>query len=251
MKRDRYITVTSKESFALLIQASPEEAMGEATFLPESMPGVVSPIPVRPVTPTEMRSAGAKLKGAAGEQFFALLALRGALEARDELALARATERMEHVYQLQERELARHRKSPENEETRRYWAELIESLRPGPKAKQNPPRLLSFEVSRAVGYLNAQIVLWWAEERFIPAIFCVDVATALYLHTFFIAPIGEIGFRICPHCHNQFFQDRPNQDYCCPAHREAHRVARFRNEKKLRAAETEKNRRKNVTQKTR
>src|SRR5258706_2267133 len=95
------------------------------------------------------------------------------------------------------------------------------------------------------------IVLWWAEERFIPAIFCLDMKTALYLHTFFIAPVGEIGFRICPHCHNQFFQDRPNKDYCCPAHREAHRVARFRNEKKLRAAEAEIKRRSNGTQKAR
>jgi|GEM_PF-1763953 len=252
MKRDHNKTVTSKESFAILIQAaSTDEAMGEATFLSESMPGVVSPVPVRPVTPKDLKSAATNLKGVDGKQFNALLALRRALEARDDLALADATERLEQVYQLRERELARHRKSPESEETRRFLAELIESLRPGPKAKRNPARLLSLEVSRTVGLLNAQIVLWWAEERFIPAIFCLDVTTALYLHTFFIAPIGEIGFRICPHCHNQFFQDRPNQDYCCPAHREAHRVARFRNEKKLRAIETETNRRKNGTQKAR
>jgi hypothetical protein len=200
-----------------------------------------------------VKNAAAKLKGVEAKQFDALVALRGALEARDELALASATTRMEEVYQSQERELTRHRKAPESEEWRRHWAELIESLRPGPKARENPARLLSFEVSRTVGLLNAQIVLWWAEERFIPAIFCVDMKTALYLHTFFIAPIGELGFRICPHCHNQFFQDRPNQDYCCPAHREAHRVARFRNEKKLRAAEAEAeaNRRTNGTHKTR
>lgn len=253
MTRDHYETVTSKESFAILIPASREEAMGEATFLSESMPGVVSPVSVRPVTSRDVKDAAAKLKGVDGKQFNALLALRGALEARDELALADARERMERVYQLREKELTQYRKSPENEETQRYWAELIESLRPGPKTKQNPSRLLSFEVSRTVGQLNTHVVLWWADRigKFIPAIFCVDVQTALYLHTFFIAPTGGPGFRICPYDGEQFFQDRPNQDYCCPAHREAHRVARFRNERKLQATKTGKNRRTNVTQKTR
>jgi hypothetical protein len=253
VKRDRYETVTRKESFVLLIPASPEEAMGDATFLSESMPGVVSPVPVRPFTSKDLKDAATKLKGADGKQFDALLALRGALEARDDLALADARERIEQVYRLREMELAKHRKSPENEETRRFWAELIEGLRPGPKAKKNPCRLLSFEVSRTVGLLNAQIVLWWEDrkEKFIPAIFCLDVRTALYLHTFFIATTGGPGFRICPYDGEQFFQDRPNQDYCCPAHREAHRVARFRNERKLRAIKTGKSRRTNGTQKAR
>ena len=102
MSRDRYKTVTSKESFVLLISASPQEAMGEATFLSESMPGVVSPVPVRPVTLKEVKEAAAKLKGIEGKHFNALLALRWALEAQDNLAIANAKERMERVYQLQE-----------------------------------------------------------------------------------------------------------------------------------------------------
>jgi hypothetical protein len=237
--RDHYKTVTNKESFVILIATSPEEAMGEATFLPESMPGVVSPVPVRPVTSKDVKDAAAKLKGVDAKQFDALLALRGALEARDELALDDARGRMERVYQLRERELTQYRKSPENEETQRYWAELIESLRLGPKAKQNPSRLLSFDVSRTVGQLNTNIVLWWVDRmrRFIPAIFCVDVKTALYLHTFFIAPTGGPGFRSCLYDGEQFFQDRPNQEYCCPAHREAHRVARFRDNKRRKTEE--------------
>jgi hypothetical protein len=218
------------------------------------MPGVVSPVPVRPVTLKDVKETAVKLKGIEGKQFNALLALRGALEAQDNLAMAKAKERMEQVYQLQESELIPHTKSPENEEMRQFWAYMIESLRPGPKAKQNPYRLLSLEVSNAVGHLNAQIVLWWADRigRFIPAIFCLDVQTALYLHTFFIAPTGGPGFRICPYDGEQFFQDRPNQEYCCPAHREAHRVARFRNRKTLETAKAKTNRRKsNGTQKTR
>jgi hypothetical protein len=101
-----------------------------------------------------------------------------------------------------------------------------------------------------VGLMNAQIVLWWMDGEFRPAIYCKDIESALYIHTFFIAPIGGLGFRICPYDGDQFFQQRPNQDYCCPAHREAHRVARFRNEKKLKMAKAKDNRRKDGTHKT-
>lgn len=253
MNRDRYETVTRKESFAILIPASPEEAMGEATFQPESMPGFGSPVYVRPFTLKDMKDAAGKLKGVDRKQFDALLALRGALETGDKLALADARERMERVYQLWEIGAAKYPESAENEEMRRFWAEFIESLRPGPKAKQNPSRLLSLEVSQTLGVATARIVLWWADRTgtFIPAIFCLDAETALYIHTFFIAPTGGPGVRICPHCHYQFFQDKPNQDYCCPAHREAHRVARFRDNKKRKAAERGKDGRKHGTEKAR
>jgi hypothetical protein len=65
-------------------------------------------------------------------------------------------------------------------------------------------------------------------ESFRPAIYCPDMKVALYIHNFFIAPLAGPGFRICPYDGEQFFQKQPNQDYCCPAHREAHRVARHR-----------------------
>lgn len=253
MKRDRYKTVTGKESFAILIQASSGQATGEATFLSESMTGTASSVPVRPVTLKDVKETAAKLRGINGKQFDALLALRGALEARDELAIADARKRMESARESRERELKQLFKSQENDEAQQ-WAALIESLGPDPKAKKNLYRLFSFEVSRTVGNLNAQIVLWWADKigKFIPAIFCANIQAALYLHTFFIAPNSGPGFRICPYDGEQFFQDRSNQEYCCPAHREAHRVARWREQAKgIKTATRGKTGRKNVTQKTR
>ncbi len=107
----------------------------------------------------------------------------------------------------------------------------------GPKAGENPSILLSYEISQRVsGLLHAEIVLWWVDGTFRPAIYCSSKIAALYIHTFFVAPVGGLGFRICPYDGEQFFQDRPNQEYCCPAHREAHRVARWRARKGARAA---------------
>jgi hypothetical protein len=263
MERDRYKTVTNKESFAILIPASPEEAMGEATFLCE----LGQPVPVRAVTGNELRIAGVKMRGVEGDQFFALLALRGALEARDELALAKAKERLEKVYRLREAKWAL-TQSPEDEESRRHFSEVLatvtglpadeslkhfEGLRPGLRAKTNPFRLLSYEVSQRVG--GANIALWLVDGTFRPAIYCPDTETALYIHTFFIVPTGGLGWRVCPFTHcktKEFFQKKPNQEYCIPAHREAHRVARFRNKKKLETAKAKTNRRKSSgTQKAR
>jgi hypothetical protein len=260
VKRDPYKTVTSKESFAILIPTSPEKAMGEATFQQE----FGQPVPVRAVTLEELKSAPRKMKGEAGDYFLALLTLKGALEGRDELQFAKAKDRLEKVYRLREAAQAASQ-SPRHEESRRQFSEWLatviglppdeslkhfDGLRPGPRAKANPSRLLSYEVSQRVGLMNAQIVLWWMDGEFRPAIYCKDIESALYIHTFFIAPIGGLGFRICPYDGDQFFQQRPNQDYCCPAHREAHRVARFRNEKKLKMAKAKDNRRKDGTHKT-
>jgi hypothetical protein len=215
--------------------------MGEATFFAE----LGAPVAVRPVTLEELKSAAREMNGIEGKEFVALLALRGALETRDELALAKAKERLEQVYRL--REAADASRSPlQDAESRRKFSEWIapliglppeesfkhyEGLRPGPRAMENPYRLLSYEVSRIVG-MWASVVLWWVDGKFIPAIYCFDMKTALYIHTFFIAPAGGLGFRICPYDGEQFFQARPNQEYCCLRHREDYRVARWRNKEK-------------------
>lgn len=239
MSRDRYKTVTSKESFVLLIPASADAAVGEATFLSETSPDL--PAFVRPVSANDIKSAARSLKGNEALQFDALLALKGGLETQDALVIAGAVERVERVYSAHQKTLVQY-----------GWSrEFIDAIRPGPKGLKHPARHFSFAISRIVGNLNTSLVLWWNAGRFYPAIFCIDKATALYVQTFFIAPTSGTGFRICPHCHNQFHQDRPNQDYCCPAHRDAHRVARFRNAKKIIASQPETNRRKNVTQKAR
>lgn len=106
-------------------------------------------------------------------------------------------------------------------------------VRNGKKPQREPPR----------------IVCWYFKGAFRPAIYCPDLKSALYIHTFLLAPIGEVGFRTCPYDGEQFFQDRPNQEYCTPAHREAHRVARFRENKKRKASERAEKGRKDGTQK--
>lgn len=268
MNRDPYKTVTG---FALLVPASPSEAMGEATFASE----VLGQVHVRAIRLEEIRATAKKLRGVEAARFDALLSLRDALESRDQLALDHAMERMQTFYRLKQEEMQKTSdpNDPDDvglgaifswrvgrfgfaqalglplEETAKYMA----GVRSGPKALENPTRLFSYVVSEAVGtFLEIDVVLWWINGVFQPAIYCQDSKTALYLHTFFIAPVGGLGFRICPYDGEQFFQDRPNQEYCCPAHREAHRVARFRDNKKRKAAESGKKVRKSDgTQKTR
>jgi hypothetical protein len=253
MSRNHYETVTNKESFALLVHAlSPQQADGKATF----MQGGGSTINVRAVTLDELKNAARNMNKVDGEQFFALLALRGAMEALDNLALAKAKERLERAQQLDKKyqDLAK-RLEKSNRRLDKLVApflEVVPELRRDADIERSPSWLLSSEVSRMVGF-KSQIVLWEVRGAFRPAIYCSDLNTALYIHTFFIAPTGGLGFRICPYDGEQFFQEVPNQEYCCPAHREAHRVARWRNEQKKKrlAGETGKTGRKNGTHKTR
>jgi hypothetical protein len=214
--------------------------MGEATFSSEAF----GPSHVRAIELEELKAAAKKLKGTEAARFDAWLSLKGALESRDQLALERAKGHIDKFYKLRQIEVAKiadpnkdrefgalfaGRTGLSPEETANYML----GVRSGPKAAESLRRQLSYEVSQAVGAMfETQIVLWWFKGAFRPAIHCSDVKTALYLHTFFLAPAGGLGFRICPYDGEQFFQDRPNQDYCRPAHREAHRVARFRDKKK-------------------
>lgn len=248
MNRDRHETVTG---FALLLPASASEAVGEATFLP---PESDSPKYVRAVTVEQIRATAKKLRGAEAAHFDALLSLRDALDSGDQLALVRALERLESAYLLlhAESRILKHFARQKGLSVE----EAIKSLYPwrtGTRAAGNPRRVLSCEVSQTVGSLleNAQIVLWWFDGAFRPAIYCPNLKAALYIHTFFLAPVGGLGFRICPYDGEQFFQDRPNQEYCLPAHREAHRVARFRDNKKRKIAEQRKDGKNHGTKKAR
>ena len=260
MNRDRYKTVTG---FAILVPALASEAMGQATFLSEAD----HVHHVRAITLDEVKGTAKKLRGVEAVRFDALLSLRTALEGRDQLTLSTAKERMEKFYRVRQAEKPKIT-GFDDDDYERFLGEMIADRvglppdeagkyitgkRPGPRAEANPQRWFSFEVSQAVGFplQNAQVVLWWINGEFRPAIYCPDAKTALYIHTFFLAPAGGLGFRICPYDGEQFFQERPNQDYCCPAHREAHRVARFRDNKKRKAAERGKDGRKHGTKKAR
>jgi hypothetical protein len=90
---------------------------------------------------------------------------------------------------------------------------------------------------------NAKLVVWRTQSGAIPAIYCDDARTALFVS---FAVIGWLA--ICPHCDSVFLRERPDQDYCTVPHREAHRVARWRLKQKQKATGKKE---KNVTRKTR
>jgi hypothetical protein len=245
MTRDQYEHVTA--AFALLINAGGGmKPDGEATYSVEM--GAKSPVHL--ITLDDLKRINKRLSRIEGERFSALLQLKGAIESHDEFALARAKERLLNAYRLQEAEArARFREDPNSrakigrilapfmgmshEDSVRHF----EGMQPGPQAMQDASRLLSWAVSSAIGQW-AGLALWSVKGAFVPAIHCSGPTSefaekiALYVHTFLIAPQGDVGLRACPYCTERFWQDRPNQDYCKPAHREAHRVKRARWRKK-------------------
>lgn len=244
----------------MLLPCLPGEAMGEATF--QSELGATQP--VRPFTLDDAKQMPRKMKGTAGKHLYALLMLRDAMEAQDNLMLREAKKRLEEVDQMREAQYG-FKPSAEDAERQKFgeaMARLVglsaddslrhfEGLRPGPRAQEDAHKLLSYEVSRSLASWSLHLVLWWNRGQFRPAIYCADLDSAYYVHTFLIAPTGSIGYRVCPHCGDQFFQDRTNQDYCRPAHREAHRVARWRNNQRTAEAAPKQARGKNGTQKAR
>ena len=98
--------------------------------------------------------------------------------------------------------------------------EIFEGRRRPPHIARHPARVLSLEVTEKL--LQVQLVLWWTGKRIAPALYCADSKSAPYVY------ILTHRWGICPHCGDWFEQTRPDQNYCRPAHREAHRVARYR-----------------------
>ena len=95
----------------------------------------------------------------------------------------------------------------------------------GPMAESDGRWLLSVEVSEALK--SARLVLWWSGKQFTPAFYCEDIKTAMYVYVLVQSVRGK-GWGLCPHCGDFFVQRRADQIYCLIAHREAHRVARWR-----------------------
>jgi hypothetical protein len=71
--------------------------------------------------------------------------------------------------------------------------------------------------------LRAKLVVWRTPSGWLPAIYCDDSRTALFVYA---AVSGQLA--ICPHCDSVFVKARPDQRYCKVSCREAHRVARWR-----------------------
>jgi hypothetical protein len=81
-------------------------------------------------------------------------------------------------------------------------------------------------VTKAVD--DARIVMWFSPKiaQFTPAIYCPTIKVAIFIHMF----LG--GLRVCPYCSSVFIPLKKNVDYCSPAHRDAHRMQRWRRKKR-------------------
>jgi hypothetical protein len=238
VKRDHNETVTDGVRLPLLIPATPEESEGLATFLTEIGP----PKPVRTFKNSDLRNATKHLTKSDAQHFYAVIALTQALQnPPDVIALKNAKTAFDEWYKMQPgfgllsilgddevsqelyEEMVWMSHLPPNEA-----AKFLEGKRPGRRASEDPRWLLSYQMSSKLS--SARVVLWWTGERLAPAIWCDEMETAFYVRAL-LNVVGGQGFRICPHCTEPFLQRRSNQSYCSIAHREAHRVARWRTTK--------------------
>lgn len=234
-KRFRNKTVSRSLTFPLLTPAGNEKPQGWATFAPT--PGHRDP--VRVFTDDDIKKALDRLQG--DPNYLAILELMNALETRDPLALENARARFERLLE-QKRKRADSpdarvgevlsklfKATPEEAEDWFYGFELVD------QEKNDPRWLLSSRLSDKLK--GVRLVMWWTESRFLPALYCSDVSSAIYAKIL-LSKLGGRGFAVCPHCGVPFLQERSDQIYCSAAHRDAHRVLLWR--KKKRAAEQRK-----------
>jgi uncharacterized C2H2 Zn-finger protein len=237
MKRGAYNTVTQ---LPVLIPCSQEEQDGVANFLPAELlqkggkllregTGFKSRLcPVRMLRDAELRpTSKAKWIDQLGpidqKRLLGLLSLRQALETRDKLQI----EKLEKVYQNLVPDILA---EGGQRKVDRATAEIIEGATARTFAQwhaRNPnvQPFLARVLTKAIQ--PAQLVVWWNKGRFLPALYCPDLATAFYVRCM-LGIAGGNALVVCPRCGNPFLQERSDQDYCSVRCREAHRVARWR-----------------------
>lgn len=235
MKRGRNNTVT------VLIPCESREQQGLATFLQE----FGSPQPVRAVTDADFKRGSKKHEEALRamwdyekEQFRAVLALLTALQSGDAVAINHAREHVRRAHKIRREGDEKLGVLPARDSAFEEYLIRLFGLNPGqerealerwhgyrlgPRAGRDVRWLLSQLMSWALE--SVRLVLWWSGSRFQPAIYCSETKAALY--TFLLMKFGH-GWGVCPKCGDIFEQKRPDQTYCSIAHREAHRVARWR-----------------------
>jgi hypothetical protein len=261
MKRGSKNTVTDEAKLPVLVPCSAAEMEGFATFGPEDGP----PQTVRIFVDADLKKAKKHLPGLALQRWVAVMKLKQALESPDDsMARQDALRALDEVDQLLRSGAESPLRAPIPPEvpanlvedfahgkySPQMMIELMEhnlGLRPGPHAKTDPGWLLSYVLSMELR--EARLVLWWRDKSFRPALWCPDMKTAWYARAL-LKVVGGKGFCICPHCGAWFVQDRPDQIYCKVSHREAYRVARWREQKKQNATEKGNKRRINGAEKT-
>lgn len=234
----------------ILTPCDPKDQDGLATFGIE----LAVPQPVRVVEGTEitelgLRNALKQMRDYEREEFRAVGALLSAFQSKDELALARARDHVARAHALKREGDRKLGIIPAKEEDLEFGRLLIgvfglapgqekeaieryNDYRHGPRAEASDEYLLSELMSRALD--SVRLVLWHSGEQLRPAIYCPEIKHAVYV--FLLMRIGRgHGWGVCPHCGGFFFKrKRSDQNYCTIAHREAHRVARWRAAKKSR-----------------
>jgi hypothetical protein len=178
--------------------------------------------PVRSLRKSDLPSMFKSLDQEDLRRFTGLVTLRDAIESSDALL----TEKLVRSYKPLLRDIARRYfkelELPTAQKDLNAIAHFLMSGDRREKAVAIVSQLLTKELSQA------NLVMWRTKSGAIPAIFCQDTRTALFVC---VAVLGLLG--ICPHCDVVFPKERPDQDYCSVSHREAHRVARWRKQKKV------------------
>lgn len=217
MPRERNIPVTD---IPVLIPCAADKQEGVSSFL-------TKPTPIRRLSVDELDPGSLKglLKGLSvndREHLFGVLDLISALDAKDGLALQKAAERIYRSNTPMHRLMARLAGVPPN---MMGTAEYMLTKLAGVKAERNPHGVLSRTVSS--GLSKSRLVLWWTGKRFLPALFCPDAETGLYVLVL-LAKVRGKALVVCPQCGKPFLRKRSDQNYCSMQHREAHRMARWR-----------------------
>jgi hypothetical protein len=264
MQRPGYNTVTT---LAIIVPCDPKDQEGVATFLQEFS----KPQPVREVTELQLMGKGGSKSGILpaaripeGQQALAIVALAPFVKEDDSAKVSKAKEYLRRAFALTREEDKRSGVIPAEQDDYEFgraicplfglepsmWKEALErwsGYKLGPNADRDPKWLFSLLLSNALS--DARLVLWSSPSGLRPGLYCPDMETAYF--AFFLTKIflGDGGWGVCPKCGKVFVRKRSDQNYCTIAHREAHRVARWRAKQQVQAIK--KGRRRNVTRKTR
>lgn len=225
MQRGLYDTVT----LPVLVPCVFYKQEGAATFLPVDKRGIAKP--VRAFTNADLdrkskESPLRKMTDSEWDVFNAIWRLMQGLKNKDEFAISRA-----HVKLLGG--------AIEQEQN-------VEEMFARAFTDKEPEGMLSLRLSQALA--SVRLVLWESGHGLQPALYCPDAKSALYTFVLMSLFAHKKKLGQCPFCGEFFVPGRPDQTYCSVAHREAHRVARWRAAKVMKSKEKAK-RRKNVTRK--
>lgn len=242
-------TRSTNAGIPILIRCDPKDREGEA-FLPVLLGGANSwlhdsSVPVRRFSDSDFKDATNQMRGNQ-RHLIALLHLQTAIAMKQEDGVAKARQEFcagvvdsfrEHyqrkdvwdeedeaqlqalvkrVEQMKESSRNRYKKQPTDPFERCEW--VLQRYR-----TEAASTIYAREMVNVLH--GADLILWRMGTRFTPAFFCGTHHTAVYAMVLF----GK-RWRICPYaaCGKWFVPRLPTQDYCCPQHREAHRVARWR-----------------------